>query len=129
MMTLTQTKPTMLVVDDDKSILRVFSRILERNGYTVSTAETGKEAKEKLGKQEYDAMLVDLRLPDMNGTDLLPNTKKKDPAMVKIILTGQSSDEYICEAAEKGADVFLEKPVQPELLLNVLELKLKEKKR
>ena len=66
---------TILVVDDDKSILRTFTRILQKSGYDIDTAETGKEAMEKAESRQYDLALVDIRLPDMDGTDLLARLK------------------------------------------------------
>ena len=105
----------------------MFSRIFERKGYFVATAETGKEAEEKLSKHDYDATLVDVRLPDMNGADLWPLMQEIAPKMVKIGITGLPTAESACQAAKNGADAFLSKPVEPEILLNVLEIKLKEK--
>jgi two-component system response regulator HydG len=127
-MILAEQKPSMLVIDDDVAILRMFKRIFEKNGYEVVTAETGKEGQEKLQQHCYVATLVDLRLPDMNGIDLLPRLEEVDPAMVKVVITGMPTSDNACKAAQKGADIFLAKPVQPEVLLNVLEIKLKEKK-
>jgi len=117
----------MLLVDDDIAILKAFRRIFEKNGYSVATAETGKEAEEKLEKNGYDATLVDLRLPDMNGVDLLPFMQEIAPNMVKIVISGLPQLEKSCRIAEQKADAFLPKPVEPELLLKVLDRKLKEK--
>ena len=64
-------KKRIIVIDDDKSILRTFTRILQKNGYEIDVAETGKEALEKSKKKPYDLALIDIRLPDMDGTDLL----------------------------------------------------------
>jgi DNA-binding NtrC family response regulator len=125
-MTFVKPRRSMLVIDDDSSILRVFSRIFERKGYTVVTAQTGKEAQEKLEETQYDVTLVDLTLPDMNGADLLPEMKKTAPKMIRIVLTGLST-ENASYVLEKGADVFLEKPVQPQFLIDLLEEKLKGK--
>jgi CheY-like chemotaxis protein len=61
----------LLVVDEDKSILRTLTRVLWKGEYIVETAEIGKEAMEKLGKQCYDVALIDIKLPDFDGTDLL----------------------------------------------------------
>ncbi len=124
---LVEPKRTTLLIDDDKAILKVFRRIFEKNGYAVATAETGKEAEEKLEQNEYDATLVDLRLPDMNGTDLLPVMQEIAPKMVKIVITGLPQLDTSCRIAEQEADAFLSKPVEPELLLKVLDRKLKEK--
>ncbi len=118
---------TMLLIDDDASILRVFKRIFEKKGYSVATAESGKEAEAKLAENSFDATLLDLKLPDMNGVDLLPLMQKTAPDMVRIVITGLSNEENALEAEEKGADAFLPKPVKPEILLDVLERKFKEK--
>ncbi|MCW4019032.1 MAG: response regulator [Candidatus Bathyarchaeota archaeon] len=68
-MVLDKPNSRILVVDDDRTILNVFSRIFERNGYSVTGAESAKEAEEKLGNQDYDAVLVDVRLSGMNRVD------------------------------------------------------------
>ena len=109
-------KKRILVVDDDVGILRVFKNILEKEGYLVETAETGKDALEKIKNEKFSVCLVDVRLPDMDGTDLLlkmPN----DPETIKIIVTGFSSEEVGKKAADYGADDFLVKPVKAEELI------------
>jgi CheY-like chemotaxis protein len=59
-----------LVIDDDKSVLRTFSRLLQKRGYAVETAETGKEALEKANKLTNDVVLIDFQPPDIDGTGL-----------------------------------------------------------
>ena len=120
-----ETKKTILVVDDDKSILRTFTRILQKSGYDIETAETGKEAIEKAEKHHYDLALVDIRLPDMDGTDLLAKLKKQLQHTVKIMITGFPSLETGVKALDEGADAYLVKPVKPQELLILLEEKLK----
>lgn len=120
-------KRNMLVIDDDRAILHSFSRILEKNGYSVAIAETGKEAEEKLGKQGYVATLVDVKLPDMDGVDLLPFMQEVSPKMVKIVMTGTPSPDYARRAANNGADAFLSKPIEPGFLLSILKRKLEER--
>ena len=119
-------KKTILVVDDDKSILRTFTRILQKSGYEIDTAETGKEAMEKTENRHYDLALVDIRLPDMDGTDLLAKLKKQLQHTVKIMITGFPSLETGVKALDEGADAYLVKPVKPQELLVLLEEKLKE---
>jgi DNA-binding response OmpR family regulator len=121
------TKKTILVVDDDKSILRTFTRILQKSGYEIDTAETGKEAMEKTGTRHYDLALVDIRLPDMDGTDLLAKLKKPLQHTVKIMITGFPSLETGVKALDEGADAYLVKPVKPQELLILLEEKLKSR--
>ena len=116
-------KNRILVVDDDTNILRVFKRILEKEEFTVETAETGKDALKKIKKAKFNVYLVDVKLPDMDGTELLikiPN----DPKTIKIIVTGFSTDEAGKKAAEYGADDFLVKPVKSEELIATVREKL-----
>jgi DNA-binding NtrC family response regulator len=124
----TTSKKTILVVDDDKSILRTFTRILQKSGYEIETAETGKEATEKAENRHYDLALVDIRLPDMDGTDLLAKLKKQLQRTVKIMITGFPSLETGVKALDEGADAYLVKPVKPQDLLLLIEEKLKVKK-
>lgn len=114
-----------LVVDDDKAILRTFTRILQRAGYVTETAENGKEALEKIQAQSYDIALIDVILKDSNGLDLLPKIEEVSPRTVKIIITGSDTEEKREEACRNGADAYLTKPVNPEVLLTVFEEKLK----
>jgi len=118
-------KKTILVIDDDKSILRTLTRILQKSGYGVDTAETGKEAMEKAEKRHYDLALVDVRLPDVDGTDLLLTMKDALKDTVKIMITGFPSLEMGIKALDGGADAYLVKPVRPEELLMLIEEKLK----
>jgi DNA-binding response OmpR family regulator len=119
---------TILIVDDDKSILRTFTRILQKNGYDIDSAETGKEAIEKADSRHYDLALVDIRLPDMDGTDLLAKIKKPLQSTIKIMITGFPSLESGVKALDEGADAYLVKPVKPEELLMLIKEKLKNKK-
>jgi DNA-binding response OmpR family regulator len=116
-------KKRILVVDDDVSILRVFKHILEKEGYIVEIAETGKDALEKIENKKFDVCLVDVRLPDMDGTDLLLNIPC-DSRTIKIIITGFSTDEVGKKAADYGADDFLVKPVKPEELIATVKERL-----
>lgn len=109
-------KKRILVVDDDVGILRVFERILEKEGYMVETAETGKEALEKIKNEKFNVYLIDVMLPDMDGTDLL-HKMANDFETIKIIVTGFSTEEVGKRAADYGADDFLVKPVRAEELI------------
>lgn len=120
-------KKTILVVDDDKSILRTFTRILQKSGYEIDVAETGKEAIEKAENNHYDFSLIDIRLPDMDGTDLLARLKRQLQHTVKIMITGFPSLETGVKALDEGADAYLVKPVKPQELLMLLEEKMKNR--
>src|SRR3972149_11091213 len=124
---MSENKKIILVVDDDKSILRTFPRILQKSGYEIDVAETGKEAIEKADNRHYDLALVDIRLPDMDGTELLAKLKVQLQNTVKIMITGFPSLETGVKALDEGADAYLVKPVKPQELLLLIEEKLKNK--
>jgi DNA-binding response OmpR family regulator len=116
-----------IVVDDDKSILRTFTRILQKSGYEIDVAETAKEAIDKSKAKSYDLALIDIRLPDMDGTDLLVKMQKTMHNSIKIMITGFPSLETGVKALDEGADAYLVKPVKPEELLSLIEEKFRAK--
>ncbi len=116
---MSEEKKRILVVDDDVDVLRVFKSILEKEGYVVETAETGTEALEKIKKEKFNVCLIDVRLPDMDGIEILRHMADGSET-VKIIVTGFSTDKVGKKAADYGADDFLVKPVKPgELIATV----------
>jgi len=115
-----------LVVDDDESIRKVLKTILEEEGYVVDTAENGKEAIEKANTKFYNLALIDIRLPDMEGTKLLTAMKDTTPKMIKIIVTGYPSLQNAVEAVNKGADAYILKPFKIENALRVISEHLKK---
>lgn len=123
--TMTEPMKTVLIIDDDRAILRTFTRILSKAGYATETAENGKVALEKIQARSYDAALVDVVLGDSNGIDLLPMIKKYSPKALKITVTGADSSENRDEACRNGADVYLTKPVNPATLLSIFQRGLK----
>jgi DNA-binding NtrC family response regulator len=110
-----------LVVDDDESIRKAISTVLEEKGYSVDTAENGKEAIRKTNSKFFNLALIDIRLPDMEGTKLLTRIKETTPKMVKIILTGYPALQNAIEALNKGADAYLLKPVNMDTLLDTID--------
>jgi DNA-binding NtrC family response regulator len=115
-----------LVVDDDGAILKSVATILQLKGYNVDTAETGRQAIEKSQSQFFNLALLDIKLPDMEGTSLLVKMHQTTPRMMKIMLTGYPSLENAVTALNLGADAYLLKPVNPKDLLKVVEEKLTE---
>ena len=117
-----------LVVDNEESIKLALKSILENAGYLVETAGTGQEALEKAQTKRFDVALIDIRLPDMDGTDLLLKLPRKSE-MVKIVITGYSTKENGVKAADCGADDFLVKPVDPRELLSAIKERLADLQR
>ena len=111
---------SILLVDDDKSILRSLMSFLQGYGYSVDTAETGKEAIEKIQTRQYVAAVFDVTLPDISGTELLLKIPKKASQMLKIVMSGLSTREVGFLAADNGADEYLVKPINPLELLKLI---------
>ena len=121
-------KGNILIVDDDPSIRKVMAAILEEKGYKVDTAETGKIAIQKSKTKFYNLALLDIRLPDMEGTELLTQMKQTTPPMIKIMVTGYPSLQNAVEALNKGAHAFIIKPLNIDQALKIIE-NLLEKQR
>jgi DNA-binding NtrC family response regulator len=117
-------EPRILVVDDDKTIRTTMKTILEDEGYIVDLAGTGKEAIQKTCEQTYNVALLDIRLPDMEGIDLLKLLKDGVPRTRKIMVTGYPSMQNAIGALNKNADAYLLKPVDVEKLLSVVREQL-----
>jgi DNA-binding NtrC family response regulator len=110
-----------LVVDDDESIRKSFSTALKDAGYVVDTANDGREAVEKSDTNFYNLALIDIRLPDMEGIELLTAMKETVPKMVKIIITGYPSMQNAIEAVNRGADGYIVKPADTRQLLKTVQ--------
>ena len=110
-----------LVVDDDEGIRKTLSAILQDEGYEVDTAESGKEAILKSNAGFYNLALIDVRLLDMQGTELLTRIKDTVPKMRKIIITGYPTIHNAMEAVNRNADAYLLKPFDMGKLLFVIK--------
>ena len=120
-----------LIVDDDENIRNTMKAILEDEGYIVDLATTGNEAIEKSQKSTYNIALLDIRLPDMEGVELLKLMKDATPRTRKIMVTGYPSMQNVITALNKNADAYLIKPVNVEKLLDMVkeQLHLQEEER
>ena len=119
-----QTKPHVLIVDDDESICKTLSAILNAEGYQTTTANTAKEALEKTANQFFNIVLLDIKLPDIDGIQLLAKLQEVSPQTKKIIVTGYPSLKNAVEALNFGADSYLMKPIDPSELLKSIKAKL-----
>jgi len=110
-----------LIIDDEESIRKSLAAVLEENGYLVDTAENGREAIKKSETKIYNLALIDLRLPDMDGIELLTAMRETTPKMAKIVITGYPSLENAIEAVNRGADGYIVKPYTVEDLLRKIK--------
>ena len=121
-----QKKKRILIVDDDEAVLRSIGDYLAMKGYDVDTARTGREALEKSKKGFFNLAILDIRLPDMDGTELLTKIHDTEPKMVKVMLTGYPNSQNAIDSVNEGADAYLLKPAPLEKVLKLIEQKLAE---
>jgi signal transduction histidine kinase len=112
-----------LIVDDDENICRSLRLIFKKKGYEVETAGTGREALEKAQERFFNLTLLDIRLPDTAGIELLAPLKELHPDMAVILVTGYASLETAVQALNEGALAYITKPLNmDEVLATVREV-------
>ncbi len=114
-------KANILVIDDDAEIRELLQQVLQRSNYQVTQVKDGAAFKEAINRLEPDVVLLDYKLPDATGLDLLPIIKKEWPEAEVIMLTGHATYDVAVEATKRGAFHFQEKPFDPESLLNLVK--------
>ncbi|MCD6445197.1 response regulator [Candidatus Bathyarchaeota archaeon] len=121
-------KARILIVDDDEDICKTLSLILREEGYETDIANTGREAIKKSRENFYNVALLDIKLPDVEGTELLTKMRETSPKMIKIMVTGYPALKNAVEALNRGADAYLMKPVNPEKVIKTIKEKLKKQR-
>jgi two-component system response regulator AtoC len=103
-------KTTVLVVDDDPTAYRLLREVLAQEGYQVETAESGRAGLEKAGSTFFDVVLSDVRMPDLDGVEVLRGLKQLSPETVVIMMTAFGSIETAIESIQEGAYDYISKP-------------------
>ena len=116
-----------LIIDDDEQICSSLSTILNDEGYAVEIAKTGKQAIKTCKKTPFDVALIDIVLPDINGTELLLKLKQIQPKMINIFITGHPSIENAVKAIDEKADGYILKPANVQFILNAIKKAIKDK--
>jgi DNA-binding NtrC family response regulator len=114
-------KANILLVDDEEEFLKVLSQRLEGRGMKVDTSTTGEAAIEKAKAKGFDAIVLDLAMPGVDGMETLKRIKSENPDLQIIMLTGHASVDKGVEAIKEGAVDFMEKPVDLNKLLKKIE--------
>jgi DNA-binding response OmpR family regulator len=122
------TSPQILIVDDDECICKTLSAILQAKGYQTTSALTAKEAIEKTKTQFFNIALLDIKLPDMEGTQLLAQLQEISSETIKIMITGYPSLKNAVDALNYGADSYIMKPLDPAELQKTIKNKLETQK-
>ncbi len=113
-----QLAANVLLVDDEEQFLEVLSERLETRGLHVNSVTSGEDAVALVEDKNFDAIVVDLAMPGINGIETMKRIKEKRPDLEIIILTGQATVQTGIEAMKLGAEDFLEKPVDINVLLD-----------
>ena len=117
-----------MVVDDELIVRESLKGWLEKFGYGVDTAEDALDALEKLERESYDFLLVDIKMPGMDGVELLKKVKEDQPDVIVVMITAHGSIESAIEAMKAGASDYLMKPFDPEGLELLIEKLVQTKK-
>jgi DNA-binding NtrC family response regulator len=120
-------KGRVLVVDDEKSIRTTLRNVLQYEQYAVAEASTGPQALEALESDTFDAVLLDIKMPGMDGMEVLRKIKEGDPTLPVIMLSGHGTIETAVEATKIGAFDFLEKPPDRDRILLTLRNAIKSR--
>ncbi len=117
-----------LIVDDEDVLQDVLSSLLRKEGYSTTSATTGKQALESLAQEEFDLVLLDLMLPDTSGLDVLKAIRREDPEQVVVVITAFSSIEGAIQAMREGAFSYIPKPFKNEEVLLTISHGLEQRR-
>lgn len=120
---------TVLLIEDDLTFCRILEGFLKKHGHKVEVCNKGKEGLKSFQERTFDIVLLDYRLPDANGMDILLEMKQMNPAVPVVIMTSFSDIRTAVKAIKAGAYEYITKPVNPDELLMVLQQALKRDKK
>ena len=122
-------EPThLLLVDDEDALRTVMAERLTDAGFKVTEAASGEQALEKLERFAFDVLVSDLRLPGIDGREVLAAALERYPGIIGIVVTGYGTVKDAVDAIKRGASDFISKPFQFEELLHVLESALEQRR-
>jgi DNA-binding NtrC family response regulator len=114
-------KPKILIVDDEERFRTTLGKLLTVHGLEIKTLGSAREALEELQTADYDVILLDVKMPEMNGIEALAEIKKINPSLEVIILTGHASVDAAVEIMRLGGYEYLLKPCPVEALLEKID--------
>lgn len=115
------TDRSILVIEDDANLVYVLTRLLERNGHQVVSAVAGTQGVNKYRKGDFDLVLVDYRLPDVDGLVVLDEIRRFDPGAKVVLMSAYGDKETVVQAFRMGAVEYLEKPFENQTLLDMVD--------
>jgi len=121
-----ETSPHILVMEDDRSVAQGLEMILSEEGYRVNLADTGKLAMQAFKQKRFDLLVADLRLPDIDGMEVIKKIKAEKPETEVIVITGYGTTATAVEAMKLGVHDFLPKPFTEDQIKTAIGEALKE---
>ena len=115
------TTGSILAVDDDTFSLTMLTELLTMNGFRVMIAEEGRQAMEVFSSSHPDLVITDIRMPNMDGLEVLREVRKLDDIVPVVLVTGHGEMDDALRALRRGAYDFLLKPINPEILINTVQ--------
>jgi two-component system, NtrC family, response regulator AtoC len=112
--------PNLAIIDDEPLALKGLSRILKRQGYSVQAFESAEDFLRRMAKERYEIVLSDIRMPGMNGLELLNKIQETSPRTEVILFTGYASIDDAVGAIKRGAFDYIEKPLSPDKVLQTV---------
>lgn len=125
---MTPARPYILIVDDEPSVLLTVTAILKQEGYAVDAVPDGKSAIANIASRHYDLVLTDLKMPGVDGLQVLDEVRKRSPKTVTVMMTGYASVDTALEALQRGAYEYLLKPTDVEDLKAAVRRSLERKR-
>jgi two-component system, NtrC family, response regulator HydG len=122
------TSANVLIIDDDESIRTACVQTLQESGFRARAVDNGSSAFEKISRESFDVVLLDLKMPGVSGMEILETLKRDNPVIQVIIITGYASIDLAVEAGRLGVFHFMCKPFAPEVLISTVEKAAKAKR-
>lgn len=113
------TRPQVLVIDDDAVVGRSFDRVLSEKGYDVDTALSGEEGLKDIDNMQYDVVFTDIKMPGIDGLEVAERIREKCPWTPVVVITGYGTTENEARASVLGVSGFVRKPLTPEIIESV----------
>ena len=122
-------KKHILVIEDDEEMRSLLADFLKEEGYEADAVEKGIYALKKILAEQFDLIITDIRMPTFSGLDILPELKRRQPNTPVIVITAFGGEAVYYKALSRGADAYLEKPIQLHELRKLLQEMILTKER
>jgi DNA-binding response OmpR family regulator len=109
-----------MIIEDDKEMRSLLKDFLEEEGFETDSASNGVDALQVLSKDHFDLVITDIRMPGLTGLDILPRMRRLKPEIPIIVMTAYGSDDVRRRSLERGATIYLEKPIHLSKLRTVI---------